>query len=265
MLLISGINFSPAQVGINTSTPHPSAMLDIESSDSGVLIPRIALTSPSDNTTISAGNTESLLVYNTSTNGGMSPGFYYWDKNEVWIRIQTSNDIEKPYVTGDLKHSFQTADHQGWYLLNGRELSSLPVNARDAANSLGLSSNLPDAANRVLKAKMGSENIGSTTGNNTITLKANNIPEVTGTTSTNGAHRHRSTDRGDTFEVLDEIQRSLFGGSTVLNDGTSTTNPQLTSLAGNHNHTVTVGNATPAAIDNTPASLVTNVFIYLGD
>lgn len=64
-------------LGIGTSTPDSSARLDVVSTNSGLLIPRVSLTSSTDTTTISSPAT-SLLVYNTGT-GGLSPaGFYYW-------------------------------------------------------------------------------------------------------------------------------------------------------------------------------------------
>ncbi len=71
---------STAQVGIGTETPNPSAQLDIfaTSGDKGILIPRVSLTGTLDATTITTGNVESLLVYNTATVSDVVPGFYYW-------------------------------------------------------------------------------------------------------------------------------------------------------------------------------------------
>lgn len=82
-------------VGINTTgaNPNASAMLDIESSNKGLLIPRIALTSTSDATTIPSPAT-SLLVYNTTTTGGMTEGFYYnagTAGTPVWTKFATTS------------------------------------------------------------------------------------------------------------------------------------------------------------------------------
>lgn len=63
-----------AQVGVGTTTPE--AALDIESTNNGLLIPRVALTSTTDTTTIITA-TESELVYNTATVADVTPGFYY--------------------------------------------------------------------------------------------------------------------------------------------------------------------------------------------
>jgi len=76
-LLLLNISLK-AQVAINTdgSTPDASAMLDVKSSNGGILIPRVALTSATDAVTIASPAT-ALLVYNDGT-GGLTPaGFYY--------------------------------------------------------------------------------------------------------------------------------------------------------------------------------------------
>ncbi len=67
-----------AQVAINTdgSNPDGSAMLDVKSTNKGLLIPQIALTGVNDATTITTPAT-SLLIYNTATATGVTPGYYY--------------------------------------------------------------------------------------------------------------------------------------------------------------------------------------------
>lgn len=74
-----------AQVGINTDTPNPDAMLDIVSADSGLLIPRldlVATTNPSPLSTDVAG----MILYNEATVNDVTPGFYYND-GALWIKI----------------------------------------------------------------------------------------------------------------------------------------------------------------------------------
>jgi hypothetical protein len=77
-----------AQVGIGTSNPNLSAQLEISSDTKGILIPQVTLKSLTDNTTISNGNVESLLVYNIANNGQLKAGYYYWKQN-VWTRLLT--------------------------------------------------------------------------------------------------------------------------------------------------------------------------------
>src|SRR5690554_6363657 len=68
-----------AQVGIGTTTPHESAILDVESTDKGMLIPRLttaqreAIVPPADG----------LLMYNTETKT-----FWYFDGTN-WIELKT--------------------------------------------------------------------------------------------------------------------------------------------------------------------------------
>lgn len=80
-------------VGIGVATPNPSAKLDISATNQGVLLPRVALTSTTDATTIANGNVTSLLVYNTSTISNVTPGFYYWT-GAVWMRIGVQQDAD---------------------------------------------------------------------------------------------------------------------------------------------------------------------------
>lgn len=77
-ILISTFCLHGQNVGIGSTafTPDPSAGLEVQYSDKGMLIPRVDLSSITDGATISSPAT-SLLVYNTGT-GGLSPaGFYY--------------------------------------------------------------------------------------------------------------------------------------------------------------------------------------------
>ncbi|MBS7785919.1 tail fiber domain-containing protein [Flavobacterium sp. CYK-55] len=93
-LLISIISLSiQAQVGVNTTNPDPSSMLDISSTDKGVLVPRISLVNVAT-TTLDGTNTAAtgLLIWNTnaSTVGGTGVGFYYFD-GTTWVAVKSGN------------------------------------------------------------------------------------------------------------------------------------------------------------------------------
>jgi hypothetical protein len=101
------------QVGIGTTTPSASSSLDIESTDSGVLMPRVILTSTAVFAPISTTPEESLLVYNTNTVNDVTPGYYYW-KNARWNRINDNSDK----VYGDLSNSDQTYSYTSMQNVN---------------------------------------------------------------------------------------------------------------------------------------------------
>jgi hypothetical protein len=63
-------------VGIGTSSPDASARLEVSSTNQGVLIPRVSLSSVTDGTTIPSPAT-SLLVYNTNAALPWGVGYYY--------------------------------------------------------------------------------------------------------------------------------------------------------------------------------------------
>ncbi len=66
------------QVGIGTTNPNNSAMLDISSPDKGLLIPRLALEAPALSAPL-PNHVAGMIVYNTSSNLLVNPGFYLND------------------------------------------------------------------------------------------------------------------------------------------------------------------------------------------
>ncbi|RXG27264.1 hypothetical protein SAMN04487999_3280 [Leeuwenhoekiella palythoae] len=77
---------SNAQVGIGTTNPAGGSLLDIESAEKGILIPRVDIADLSTQAPVTGDLTssESLLVYNTNTSTGK--GFYYWDGTQ-WVAV----------------------------------------------------------------------------------------------------------------------------------------------------------------------------------
>ncbi len=79
----------------SVSPPDPSAMLDVESSSKGLLIPRVALLDINNGTAPVLNPANSLLVYNTNVTvlNGSGTGFYYWNYNTgsttvgKWIKL----------------------------------------------------------------------------------------------------------------------------------------------------------------------------------
>jgi hypothetical protein len=72
-------------VGINIDTPDDSAVLHINSSDRGVLIPRVALLGCSDRVTI-LDPALSLLVFNTNGSDSLDIGYVYFNGTD-WVNF----------------------------------------------------------------------------------------------------------------------------------------------------------------------------------
>jgi len=93
-LFIGIISF--AQVGIGTTTPHPSALLDVSSTNKGILLPRVNLLGKNDITTI-PNPANGLLLFNQSANGSDSNAvaantIYFW-QNSMWQKFTTYSEI----------------------------------------------------------------------------------------------------------------------------------------------------------------------------
>jgi hypothetical protein len=254
-----------SQVGIGTNVPNEDAMLDVVNSNKGILLPRVNL-QQTDLPNPMASHVAGMIVYNTAQSGSdiktVYPGLYYNNGNS-WIRLNP-NTVK----IGELKHSFATSDHNGWYLLNGRNVSTLPANAQTNAITIGIPTNLPDGNDRFLKAKTGSETLGSSGGSQTFTIAQSNLPNVnfTGSTNAQGVHNHNldSYVGSENIGLLSTTLLTLFVTEAVAKETMNTTS-RTTQNSGTHTHTVSFnsgGSDTP--VDKTPRYIATNIFIYLG-
>jgi hypothetical protein len=94
LLLFTALSY--AQVGINTATPDASAALDINSTNAGLLIPRLTQNQRDAVSNPATG----LLIYQTDN----SPGFYFYD-GTTWLALDTStgdpaSEVDQGYVEG---------------------------------------------------------------------------------------------------------------------------------------------------------------------
>jgi len=70
-------------------TPDASAILDLYSTNKGLLIPKVALLQTTNPLPISSPAV-SLIIYNTASVLDVTPGFYYWN-GAAWSKLGTSN------------------------------------------------------------------------------------------------------------------------------------------------------------------------------
>ncbi|PTT33448.1 hypothetical protein DBR28_14715 [Chryseobacterium sp. HMWF028] len=85
LLLFFFTCFIYAQVGIGTPSPSPSAMLHVNASHKGVLLPSVALTALTDNVTVPSP-ADGLIVWNNGNSTLTEIGFYYWFESK-WNKI----------------------------------------------------------------------------------------------------------------------------------------------------------------------------------
>ncbi len=91
-----------AQVGIGTTTPDSSSILDITSTDKGILVPRISLVAITNLTTPINTPAIGLLIWNTNATvtGGNGIGFYFYNGAQWTPITQTATDDHDFYETG---------------------------------------------------------------------------------------------------------------------------------------------------------------------
>ena len=92
-MIIGGMAVTKAQVNIgSTAAPNSDAMLQVTSTNKGLLLPNIALTATNAASPLSAF-VAGMTVYNTATAGtspnNVTPGYYYSDGTQ-WIKIASS-------------------------------------------------------------------------------------------------------------------------------------------------------------------------------
>ncbi len=84
------------KIGDNPTIVNNAALLELESTNKGILMPRISLTGTQDVTTIPSPTT-GLLIYNISTMGvspnNVAPGFYYYDGMQWKAFVSTTTVV----------------------------------------------------------------------------------------------------------------------------------------------------------------------------
>jgi hypothetical protein len=254
-VLFLSFNILQAQVGIGTNTPDNSSMLEVKSTDKGILFPRMSTMQRTAITNPALG----LHVFDTQSN---SLWFY---NGSFWVNYAAQSKY------GDVKSGIHTLDHEGWVLLDGRATSSLSATQQAVATALGLIGNLPNATNAYMVQNGGS--LGAVTGTNTATLTQANLPNVnfTGTAANAGSHGHTASssssgDHAHSGSTSSDGNHNHSGSTSTNGDHAHTITPQLTtatsswalsgfggagftiagttntSTEGNHSHTLNINN-----------------------
>lgn len=95
LLIVPAVGFSQAGISPTGTLPNPDAGLDIDFTNKGLLIPRVALTGTANFAPLSAHD-PGMLVYNTATTGDVVPGYYY-NNGTKWIAV-----LHPGYAAGNM-------------------------------------------------------------------------------------------------------------------------------------------------------------------
>lgn len=173
--------------------------------------------------------------------GNTTPGANTIPVDPTVIWNYTLMEAEGVINYGNVKQGFQTADHFGWVLLNGRALTTLTATQQAMAARLGWTGNMPNATGRITKMKGSPGTLG---GSDTTLLLQVNLPN----TALNGTASIPNYTRGGVAAVLDgpddffdQVEGTISAPVSVnLNPGAQT----------------------PTTVENAFMSL--NSFVYLG-
>lgn len=90
---LSTVGFAQTKIG-GTPTINANAMLEIESTNKGLLLPRLELTSTTEFAPLES-HVAGMTVYNTKRQNDVVPGFYYNDGTKWQQMVTTDNKAVK--------------------------------------------------------------------------------------------------------------------------------------------------------------------------
>jgi hypothetical protein len=125
ILFSSTFIHAQVKVGDNPTTINPNSILELESANQGLLMPRVTLSSSTSAAPLTA-HIQGMTVYNTASVADVVPGFYYNDGSK-WVK---------------LARNFSTVNglhiNQNNQLMLGGQLSEPTAIGTDAVNTLAL-------------------------------------------------------------------------------------------------------------------------------
>ncbi|MEY3422451.1 MAG: hypothetical protein RIR48_2768 [Bacteroidota bacterium] len=100
LILSYTASFTQTKIGDNPTVINPNSILELESTNQGLLMPRVALDSTANAAPLTA-HIAGMTVYNTATVKNVTPGYYYNDGTK-WVRALTSGlgNLNTPTVIG---------------------------------------------------------------------------------------------------------------------------------------------------------------------
>jgi len=93
--------FAQVKIGNNPKLINKDAVVEMESANKGILLPRLALNSTANAAPLSSF-VQGMFVYNTATANDVTPGMYYSD-GAKWIKVNASTaastGVKKSIIT----------------------------------------------------------------------------------------------------------------------------------------------------------------------
>jgi hypothetical protein len=110
-----------SQVAINSTgaDPHLSAILDINSNDKGILLPRLVITDVDSDMSPVESPARGLLIYNTGSPVA-EEGYYNWS-GDRWVQIISSNSslsIEQTATVYESAELYEVNEHSSPTIIN---------------------------------------------------------------------------------------------------------------------------------------------------
>lgn len=108
-------NVLSAQYGFGTNTPNENSAVDIVSTDKGLLIPRVSLTSTATLAPITGVGSDTanigMLVFNNGEDQITEQGFYYWSGTQWRILTADLVDTDEQELTATLSKTTQINEY----------------------------------------------------------------------------------------------------------------------------------------------------------
>lgn len=141
-LLLGGVGGVQAQqskqkIGNNPyKITQPDAVLEIESTNKGVLLPRVALTATTSPAPLNA-HVAGMVVYNTATAGDVTPG-QYTNNGTAWVKNEATKTVGQDVVSDCTASGFSTVNLVKGVASSGLNFTvTLTNNTLSAAGPLG--------------------------------------------------------------------------------------------------------------------------------
>lgn len=210
------------KVGDNPTMINRNAVLDVQSTNKGLLIPRLALRATDDFDPLTE-HVAGMTVYNTATAGtgetAVSPGYYYNDGTK-WVRLAIATDLKTEPWFDQATNTEATENFQNIYQIGNVAVQKM--------------TSMPDVALDVAGAVRGGYNDSGDVGINSVAFGSNNVAsgaESFATGSQNIASGENSVAMGRESEASGQYSlafgyKSLASGrySLALGEGSQATN-----------------------------------------